>query len=202
MEERIKDLLYNNPHVSDRTRDFLRSLLHSQKTWGKLTDPQLHALQRIESQNTDDAIAKKEEWRKNYSEQHRELAIIAAYYYCQPTTGQYFHDIAQKILEDPDFIPTEKQWRAMCENKYAKKVIESTKSEPKYPVGSFVSLRGNHAKHIKLFTTSLPAMVLGHNVAPVVSPAKGSKLYSVLPVGAAKEVLIEERYIKKCKVKS
>ena len=65
MEERIKDLLYNNPHVSDRTRDFLRSLLHSQKTWGKLTDPQLHALQRIESQNTDDAIAKKEEWRKN-----------------------------------------------------------------------------------------------------------------------------------------
>ena len=47
-----------------------------------------------------------------------------------------------------------------------------------------------------------PMLVLQANAAPVISAAKGSKRYLVLPVGDEVPLLIEERHIKLYKRKA
>ena len=197
--ERIEELLAN-PNVNARTKDFLRSLLHGIERWGNLSEKQDQALNRIQQQHTDEAIARREEWCAQYDDEKRSIAKVCAGYY--NATGMYFYDLAARVLEEPDFVPTEKQYNAMCCNKYAKKVVENTFAEPKYPVGSFVSFRANAPRgtlQLDFRLSGLPALVIQADAAPVKSYAKGGKIYLVMPVGSTQPVQIEERYLKQSK---
>ena len=91
-------------------------------------------------------------------------------------------------------MPTERQYRSLVENKYAKKVIAATFAENKFEVGAMVMGRTTASR--KDIRDNL-LVVIEVNAAPVKSAAKGSKIYRVLPVGQPNTMLVEERDIKR-----
>ena len=196
-KDRITKLLANQ-NVNASTESFLLSLLNNIERWGKLTERQEGALKRIEERHTDEAITRREGWADEWNEEKRQTALICASYYL--STGAYLFDLATRVLNESDFVPSEKQFNAMCCNKYAKKVIENTQGEAKYPVGSFVDFRaGVSHRSLRLApeATNMPALVLETGVGVVTTHAKGGKKYVVLPVGSVSPITIEERHLKK-----
>ena len=89
----------------------------------------------------------------------------------------------------------------MCDNKYSRKVIEATKSEPKYAIGDLVQVRASAPKRIAMWKDCLGTVLeIGHR--PVVSAAQGAKRYKILPVGEQSPITLEERYLKKARKKA
>ena len=107
--------------------------------------------------------------------------------------------MASQVLTEPDFILSEKQWKAMCDNKYAAKVIKATFDEPLYPAGSLISMRSSAPWRVKDASPQGIFLVVETDAAPVVSACKGAKIYKIMPVGSANSFIIEERHIKKMK---
>jgi hypothetical protein len=196
-EEHMEDFdrmnhLMENESINDRDRTFVRSLVVSYARWGKLTERQSSALQSIFDRYSEEAINKHNAWIEQYPSLKLEAKIAAEYYAANPP---YYFDLAFRILSDDDFIPTERQFNAIARNKYALKVIEATQAEPLYPNGTLVEGRSTAPYTLR----DIKAFVMKSGHVPVTSPAKGSKMYLVLPIGSAKPVLIEERHLKLAK---
>jgi len=189
---RLKTLLEGG-NIPENTIAFLQSLVEANEKYSGLTSRQVEALNNIEQRFSNEAIAQRNAWAGEYTEERRATAKICAEYYL--ANPPYYRDLAQKILEEPEFVPTERQWRALCENKYAKKVIAATEADPKYPVGTWVRGRANAHRTMR----DMMMVVIESDAQPVTSAARGTKIYRVLPVGSPKTLLCEERDIKKAK---
>ena len=132
-----------------------------------------------------------EKWKAQYDNEKKEVAIICAHYY--KNNPPYFKDLAEKILNESDFVPTEKQFVSMCENKFTQKVVTETKIEPKFLVGQLVQGRKNAP--IKIRNCYFSVIEIG--AKPVISSAKGAKIYTLLPLGKTQLANCEERFLKK-----
>ncbi len=197
MSDRFEKVL-QNPNIKDFDKKFITSIKEWYERKGTLSDKQKEWLVKIEHRVSEEHIQSRELWRQGYDEEKREIANICARYY---KFAGYYSDLVSKVLNDPDYIPTENQWRAMCCNKYAARVIEVARAEPKYPVGSVVQFRvGSNRPRLPGVTSSM-AIVLQTDSSPVTRAAKGSKKYLVLPIGSPKSVEVEERQIKKSRHK-
>lgn len=185
------------PTLNDWSRGFLESVKEQLGRRGNLSDKQINIVKKIESENNEDAQNKRKEWINSYDDEKKQIAVICATYY--HATGDYYRRMASQVLEDPDFILSEKQWKAMCDNKYAAKVIKATFDDPLYPAGSLVSLRSSAPWRVKDASPQGIFLVVETNAAPVVSACKGAKIYKIMPVGSATSFIIEERHIKKMK---
>ena len=119
---------------------------------------------------------------------------MAHYYQANPP---YFHDLATRCFEDAGYIPTEKAYRAMCENKYAQKVLEVHRADPQYPAGSMAVIRasGNVPPVLK-FLKGRTVIVIEHPEG-VHNAASGAKRVKILPVGMSYPFETEERWLKK-----
>jgi len=125
----------------------------------------------------------------------RDDMIVCANYY---RPSGYFRALSEKIIEDNDFIPTLSEFNKMTKNKYAIKVLAEHKAEPKYAVGSYVLPRaGNYA--VKQACGGKPCIVVAVNASPIVTAAKGAKIYKLLPIGKAETFYAEERAIMKAR---
>lgn len=176
--------------LSDRDKSFMESLKGALCRYGSLTEKQAYALGRTATRYTAEGIAALSVWTEQYNGEKRNLAKIAAgYYLCNPP---YYGDLANKIANDEGFVPTEKQYKAIVENKYAQKVIAATVAEAKYAVNALVEGRASAPYNIR----GKKAFILQIDAAPVKSAAKGTKNYLVLPISEAAPILVEERAIK------
>ena len=135
-------------------------------------------------------VAERKAWAGEYTDERRKIAKICAEYYA--ANPPYFRDLADKVLNDTEFVPTERQYRALCENKFAKKVLAATTSEPKFEKGAMVKGRSTAIRAIR----DKHVVVIDVDAAPVKSAAKGTKVYRVLPVGSPTTILVEERDLK------
>jgi len=177
-------------------RGFVESLREQFNKRGRLSSRQLEIFERIEIQKLSaESQDAKKIWDKNYDEEKRRIALICAEYYCN---AGYFTNLANSVISDPGFIPAEKAWKKMCENKYAKKVIAEYDAAPKYPISSLVSFRSTANWNHKQASKGMPCVVLSSG-GTIKNAAKGSKPYKVLPFGSAKVIICEERHLKKCK---
>ena len=115
-----------------------------------------------------------------------------------------------QAINDDSFVPSEKAYKKMVENKFASRVIESAQAEPKFNAGSHVMLRSTAHSSVTFYrsgsdnrgTTSRKGklgMVIKADAKPVSSPARGSKVYSVLFFGETTPAFVEERWLKKGK---
>jgi len=186
---RIKALLKDSP-TSD-TKFFLESLLNYYESYSGLTIKQRDALKGIESAVAERMTTEHQRWIKEYDAGKRRTAIICAKYY--DANPPYYGALVKNILEDENFVPTKKQFESMTSNRYAKKVLLATFSEPVYEVGHLVVGRVNAPEPIR----NKCATVVSSNSGPVQRAAKGSKPYMVLPIGEPKPVQCEERHLKK-----
>ena len=80
-------------------------------------------------------------------------------------------------------------------NKYAQKVLEETKKEPRFSAKSLVYIKDVDKNSPYVFSNVIgsPAFVIETDSSPVTSAAKGAKKYRVLPFGMTHTIELEER---------
>ena len=175
--------------------DFLESLQTSLEKWGDLTAKQMIAFERIEYLSSEQGMEYVISWQKEYSSNLTEKAKICSRYYL--ANPPYFNDLASKTLSNPAFIPTEKQYRAMCENKYTSRVIKEFYRDPDFANGDIVQVRENTTLPYHLYVIKgKPCVVINNNTGTITTHAKGAKVYKVLPFGQSKLFECQERYLK------
>ena len=180
--------------LTDWERNFMGSLLDSAKKYGRLTAKQHDVFQRIEKKTDPEVQAARKTWNEAWDESKREATVFAANYY--KANPPYFGEVAERILNDSSFIPSEKLYRKMVENKYVQRAWQHAQSAALYEVGSMVTVRdsGSVAGSIRYYRGK-DAIVL--EAQDNLSATKGARIYKVLPVGAALPIETEERYLKK-----
>ena len=192
---RIDNLLANE-NLNASSRRFAESLRSGVARYGALTERQLFALERLETRYSPEGQAKTQAWREEYlgGDMKRRAEIAAAYYAANPP---YYGELANKILNEEGFVPTERQYNKMVNNKYAIKVVDAVMSEPKYPVNTIVEARS--ASPAGRILRGAKAFVMKTDHMAPTSSARGCKKYLLLPVGSPTPVTVEERWIKKAK---
>ena len=179
--------------ISESTRGFLHSLQEQYNKNGGLTERQYQALKEAEECITPEAIKRHNKWAKDFGEDKRRVLLICAKYY---KDSNYFFEMSARALDDSGYIPMESAYKSMCENQYAKRVVEATLSDLKFENGTVITLRKN-ARPVEHFKGGDLAVVIRSGHLPVTTAAKGAKRYEVLPFGSDKTVIVEERYLKK-----
>ena len=179
-------------NLNQSTKDFLSSLQTFAIKSGGLTQAQLSSFEKIESCFSPQAVAQNTLWAKEYDQQKKKnLKIVAAYY----AQTKYYTSLAKSILNNDSFIPTADQYKRLVENKYAQKILEETIKEPKFSIGSLVSVKGIPFNNKQSFL----AFVQQSNAEPISSACRGAKKYRIMPFGFATTIIVEERYMKKGK---
>ena len=197
LDNRLSGLLSRATKAGDRwAMDFIPSLKGQLLAGRALSPRQVEILAKVEARHSDKAQAERDSWASSFTSEMREKMVIAAHYYL--ANPPYFGDLAQKALDDDSFVPTKRAYEKMVENKYATKAIESTLSKAKFNPGSHVALRANANVGWAIPRTST-GVILKADAKPVTSPARGSKVYSVLFFGQTTPNFVEERWLKKGK---
>ncbi len=183
------DAVIANPNSTDRDKQFATSLKQGWDKYQSLTVGQFNALKNLETRYCAGNKQKVEEWINSFDANKRGILNVCAQYY---STTSYFRDIAVKVLAEPNWIPSEKQYRAMCENKYAQRMIENMASPVKYPAGTIVEVRKTYHRW------DLPTGSVGMVVSceSVVGPSRGSRKYRILMMGEVQTTELFEKDIK------
>ncbi len=177
---------------------FLESLTSQAQRGRDLSEKQLVILSKIEGRWSEDAWAAASTWKQTYldsAEMQEKAKIVATYY---NATG-YYAGLARNILYTEGFVPTEKQYKSVTNNKYATKVLEAWYAEPKYPVGSYVVVRDTAPGSVRGKAKNVPCVILKVNAMYPTCAAKGTKIYQVLPFGSPAAIMVEERFVKKAR---
>ena len=114
-----------------------------------------------------------------------------------------FSELAAKVLNDPDFVPTKEQYKEMCEDKEARNFLNPEEAKPLYPAGSLVKIKRISSKPGgwgKDFLGKL-GVVIRVRRNEQIYPSNGSNfLYHILPQGTAEIIMFPEKDIKLAEV--
>ena len=179
--------------ISMSERSFGDSIIGFYNVHGRISNKQWSAFERMEARYSPEVIAQRARWYGEWTPEKAENLTIAANYY--RANPPYFGDLADKVLTDPEFVPSEKQYRKMVENKYVQKVITTMHTAPVFEVGALVQVRKT-ASGRSWALRNRNALVVANN-GPVTSAAKGARTYTILPFGEPNTVEIQERWLKK-----
>ena len=94
--------------MSEWESSFVTSLKAGWKKYGSVTEKQHSQIQKLVDRHTPEKILARAEWTEGYSETMRTHARIAARYY--KANPPYFGDLADRVLEDPTFVPSERAY--------------------------------------------------------------------------------------------
>jgi len=196
---RIDKTLQRSNDLSEWEVNFLTSLKEGVKRYGSLTGKQEQTLQRVEKNSDPTIQAMRKAWNDSFTKEMRDKMDIAARYYLN--NPPYFADLAGRVLNDDSFVPTEKQYRAMVENKYVAKVLDNMNMVPTFPIGTMAQIRQTAPPALsakKRFANKM-VMIIDYPDR-VAGAAKGAIPVLVLPVGAAEVIETEVRWLKKARI--
>ena len=193
------------PQASKWEQGFFESFKSQFEKRHTLSERQIEIVQKIAEKFSPEAIKERESWYSSWDDEKAETLRVCADYYLG--TG-YFRDIVERIKTEEDFIPTPKLYKSMCQNKYAEKVMDAYRAEPKFPVGSLATLRAAKSRNIAYMANKrdwlgdkeINVLILTTD-EPVVSAAAGAKRYKCMIVGGTDTFFCEERDLKKMKRK-
>jgi len=187
-------------------RGFLESILGQLAKGRALSPKQKQTLGKVLARNTPDNQRLHENWSEVYKKEYANAALVlASYHLHQP----YYGPMASDILADK--VPERSKFLRMYDNKYSKKVLAQHASAPKYGIGDYVCPRASFDSHKNVEVGSDMAWTTQNEIvqrfrarggfiltilADIRSCAKGAKRYKILPIGATRPVIIEERFIK------
>ena len=178
--------------LSDWERNFVDSIKEGWQKYGSVTEKQHGMIQKLADRYNPENVKARENWITNFDDEKKNrLQVMASYYKANPP---YFGDLADRVLNDPDYIPTARAYAAMCENKYAQKVMDIHNGDPLFPAGSMATARASR---------QTPHRIRGKTVIVIEHPegvhcaANGARRVVVLPVGESEPVETEERWLKK-----
>ena len=208
MEAEIKQTLSRSV-CGGWDRGFLESILEQISKGKNLSNKQTSTVAKVLLRNGEHAQQMHDQWESIYHTEYATEAKWLATYYSH--TG-YFRELSRDILSGA--VPDRRAYTKMSGNKYAQKIIETHKSEPKFVAGALVTARASFDSGKAYFdredTTRLPWPTVNDTVSKfrarggfvmevtdiVRSAAKGAKTYKILPIGATNPIFVEERYIK------
>jgi hypothetical protein len=191
--EKIKD----EDALDHRSKEFLGSLLEFFNKKGGLTANQLVAFEKIESRFSPEEKAKLEVWKEEYLKNHvADTKIVAEYY----SYNGYFSNLADNILKSEGFVPTRREYTKMVENKYAQKVLDAHRADPRFGVNQVVQIRSTvcrnvleqhlrHFRHRRCFVLA--------NDLPIKNSTAGAKRYRLLPMGSSEPIELDEKHLMK-----
>ena len=197
-QQKLDYLASLGEQLNDWQREFVESIADQYKQ-RNLSERQHLVINRIIALYDPVAVKARNDWRASYDEEKQALMRQAAEYY--DANPPYFADAAHKVLNDPAYIPTEKLFNKMTQNKYVQRWIAQREAGPAFAKGQLVRFRRNslvrHWYGSQLQGTL--AVVLSVGTDDQVSSTKGSRPYVVLPVGRSKPFSTEERCLVRSK---
>ena len=199
--KRIENLLKSDK-LSGWEQGFCESI-HNQLNRGrKLSSKQINLIHKIEG-NVAKLVIGYDQWIKQWDEEKRKVWDIALDYYQRERI--YFQAEVYKRKDNPEYIPPQRTFKKITENKYAQKIINELTKKPAFDPGSMVAIRsGCDARDLGLLHSqmkelkSVPLFVMAA-LDSVGAAAKGSREYTILPAGWTKTIKVQERHIKKAK---
>jgi hypothetical protein len=183
--------LIANPVIQDRDKSFAESLKTGYEKYKSLTVKQNEAFLRMEQKyvNGTNPATAINDWYNSFDEEKRKILNACAKYYINT---DYFNDLARKVIDNPTWVPTEKQYRAMCENKYAQKLIKNLDGNPRYSVNDVVTVRSNF-RYGRFHDTSIGVIIKAYDCN---TPVAGNRQYDILPIGSDTIIKVLEKQIK------
>ena len=186
--EDMKKRLSDKGFLSDRQQEILFKILNS---YGPEGEREQHLLdETFASVYRDDFIYMMNYYIRYCEKNHTE-------YWGHYRIAQRYKDI---FTEDPnsEVIPTFLEKKVLMDNKYARKILTTLHSEPKFKLGSKIQItRGKitpdsgWSYHIK----GKPGVVISHHPEKIISSCKGSLIYKILLFGEEKSRFVEERVL-------
>ena len=189
---------------------FANSVLSQAKVGRALSDNQLATIAKLEGEIKDQAA-----FSQSFTVEDRALFARAVAYY--RSTG-YFSNVIAAVDADSNYVPSKAIFAKMTENSFFKRVLAAEQEPAKFSEGDIVSLNkaiGNSARGRELMRqissklgldpyklinpSTIRGMILVSDAAPVKSPVRGAKLYSVLLFGLSAPMNIEERDLRRSK---
>lgn len=155
-----------------------------------------------------------ENYKNNKDGISDDFKVVVEYCLATPYYASLKSDITKAKLDNTDYIPTERMYNRVMENKYVDRYLKEFKLERKYDVGQIVtlrsgsSLRGSTRRieeetgrvHVDVYKEGSLLVVLSYS-SDNPAPVKGGKKLLVLPLGSNEVFNVQERNIKKAKVK-
>jgi len=182
-------------------RNFLGSLLDSAKKWGRLTAKQHEVFQRIEKKTDPEVQAAIRSWRENFTPEMREQLVFAANYY--KANPPYYGEVSERILTDENYMPSEKLFRKMVQNRYVQRAMVNAIVNPRFTVGSMAKVRDNNLTRDyrgRMAPYRNQMVVIIEVAEEVMNAAKGTRQITVLPVGSTETIITEERCLKSARI--
>jgi len=133
------------------------------------------------------------DWLNSYGKKKRRIARSCAQYWVNNPTKH--SELAAKILNEPDYIPTKEEYKEICECREARNFLHPEEAEPLYPAGSLVrvmSLRFDPYENIK---GKLGVVIKVQKDERVFPSNPGMFLYYILPQGGTETLLFNEKDI-------
>jgi hypothetical protein len=188
--ERIEQLIGRVPENGGWDRGFVESVKEQIENGRTLSPRQLAIVGKIEGRFSDDALAHRATWEKDWNAEKQKRFNIAVKYYGR---SGYYQNIVQRAWGEENFVPTRKEYNAIVCNKYATAVIGNALADAKYPLGGLVQFR--KAARVRSPYRGKLAVVVEHGDT-VKTHAKGGKPYGVVLIGDSKVIQCEERDLK------
>lgn len=139
-EEVEKRLKYMNdlPNLPSKPKEIIESFSVQYQRKKYLTSAQKDLLDKLHTEYSPDEIRKREEWVKNYTQEMREDFSICVEYY---RSISFFSRSRQRLDNDPEYIPSEKEYKDITQNKYTKKLLRNKKEKPQFEIGNLCLVR-------------------------------------------------------------
>lgn len=210
------EALLANPVVQKDTWNapFMKGLLDQFNSKGYLSQKQVDCIAKCEVKHDPQVAAAKQtdfdSWKQEYDEEKRENAIKVAKWYkhaheeskAQREKGImvaevpfYYQNTAEKVLGDPNFIPSREAYDKLVNNKFAERYLRNSASGPKFVATDIVQLRSNAIKSYGRHFPHESGLVI--HVAEPKRNVAGGYIVTVLPTGTDVMVDVEERWLRK-----
>jgi hypothetical protein len=185
-----------NEVLNNETRNFVNSLSDFYDKNQGLSERQLASFEKIESRFSPQEKEALANWTKTYQDEHLEDAKIIAKYYTH--TG-YYREIADKIVKIDNYIPNRAHFLKMLNNKYAQKVLELHRGQPRFAEQEMIQIRSNYRDEVRraFHAARNRLCFVISNSLPIKNAVAGGKRYAVLPIGYDRVIEVEERDIMK-----
>jgi len=174
------DALLAMSDLNDWEKNFLTSIKDSFTKYQGLTKGQHDAFLNVEKKHDASAIAARDEWRKSWDAQKKATWDLMIDYYSKTP---YYKGAVDKMRVNPNYIPSQKEYAAVCENKYAVKMIENRKIPAKYKEGDKVIFKWGGNYYLSTIV----------EVGEVNSWVKGAREYKINIFGDMKVRAVDEK---------
>jgi hypothetical protein len=180
------EFIASQPTLNNWEKNFLISIKDQYIKKNSLSDAQMNHLNNIGQRFTPDAIKQRDDWYASWNDEKKDnFKKIVDYY----LNSVYYTSITRKVQENPDYVPTEKEYDTLVNNKYAQRYLNNLNSTPKYQVGDLVQIRSSWYRQGEIGTII--------EVRNVDSWVTGSRKYLVNLLGEDDAREWEERGLKK-----